>query len=92
MALAMGLGLNEEQSTCWGADWHDVNNDGELDLWVGCGPLPEHPKTRVCRIIYEISQPNSLFMNSNDTYLDMAPEWGIDSRGNIHNVPEVLQI
>jgi hypothetical protein len=79
MALAMGLGLNEEQSTCWGADWHDVNNDGELDLWVGCGPLPEHEDPSMPN---KESQPDSLFMKSNDTYLDMASEWGVDSKGN----------
>ena len=48
MALAMGLGLNEEQSTCWGADWHDVNNDGELISGWAVVRCP-NMKTRVCR-------------------------------------------
>ena len=79
VATSWGLGLQSDQSTCWGADWHDVNNDGHLDVWVGCGPLPVHEDDTTPNYP---DQPDSLFIWTEEGYVDVAKDWGVSGADN----------
>jgi hypothetical protein len=80
MAARYGLFATEERTTCWGIDWHDVNNDGHEDLWMGCGPLPIHGADSP--IPNPPNQPDALYLWENDTFVDVSSAWGIDSHTN----------
>jgi predicted nucleotidyltransferase len=62
-----------------GAAWGDYDSDGDLDLYVvnESGPITLNPE--------EMAQgpANALYRNNGDgTFTDVAPEAGVDSRGN----------
>ena len=76
---SFGFGATETRQTCWGTDWGDVNNDGHLDLWVGCGPLPINESDDLYNPDH---QPDALFLWTPKGYQDVATEWGIDRTSN----------
>ena len=80
MAVRYGLIPTEERYTCWAVDWHDVNNDGHEDLWTGCGPLPIHSIDSP--IPNPPNQPDALFLWTEDGFVDISEEWGLDRRSN----------
>ena len=63
-----------------GVDWYDVNNDGHEDLWVGCGPI-EHPDSNIFTDSPS-EQPDALFLWTEDGFVDVASDWGIDRTNN----------
>ena len=76
---SLGMTSTEERHTCWGIDWADVNLDGHLDLWIGCGPLALHEGDDFYN---PPNQPDALFLWTEEGYVDIASEWGIDRRSN----------
>jgi enediyne biosynthesis protein E4 len=68
--------LENAQKVGWGADFGDVDNDGDLDIPVAFGVLdsPEyHPPP---------DEPDALFIQDDSgNFTDMGAEWGIDDRG-----------
>lgn len=68
VTFAAGLGeVHYPSSTC---DWADVDNDGDLDLYVGNETSPK------------IQAPNQLFRNEGDgTFFDIAQRAGVQNLG-----------
>ncbi len=68
VTFAAGLGeVHFPTSTC---DWADVDNDGDLDLYVGNETSPK------------IEAPNQLFRNEGDgTFFDIAARAGVQNLG-----------
>jgi len=68
--------LENAQKVGWGADFGDMDNDGDLDIPVAFGVLdsPEyHPPP---------DEPDALFIQDDSgNFLDKAAEWGVDDRG-----------
>ena len=78
-ALSFGFEATEDRHTCWGIDWGDVNNDGQMDLWLGCGPLPLNGDPNFYN---PQSQPDALFVWTPEGYQEVASSWAIDSHSN----------
>jgi len=69
--------LENAQKVGWGADFGDMDNDGDLDIPVLFGLLdsPEyHPPP---------NEPDALFIqDASGNFSDLAAEWGVDDRGD----------
>ena len=77
--ISLGMEATEERYTCWGTDWGDINNDGHLDLWLGCGPLPINEDDSLYN---PDQQPDALFLWTPEGYRDVATQWGIHRKTN----------
>lgn len=68
--VAFAAGVGEPMLPSSQADWADIDNDGDLDLFVGNETTPE------------ITAPCQLFRNEgNGTFVDIAKEAGVDNVG-----------
>ena len=57
--VASGMGPSGVGATSWGAEWLDLENDGDLDLFVANGyTSPDYESTGIC-----VGQANHLFEN-----------------------------
>ena len=84
-AAASGMGVvRDDQMYGWGTELADFENDGDLDAWMGWGPLPG----------YHIDpdddaphQPDSFFLNRNGSFTWMTDSWELNddniTRGGI---------
>ena len=57
-----------------------MSNDGHEDLWVGCGPI-EHPDSNIFTDSPS-EQLSALFLWTEDGFVDVAPDWGVDRTNN----------
>ena len=68
--------LENAQKVGWGADFADMDNDGDLDISVAFGVLdsPEYSPPP--------NEPDALYLqDENGNFADRAAEWGIADRG-----------
>ncbi len=77
--LVRGLAVDAEAEarwSGWGTELADVDNDGDLDLYMGFGALsagvPESEDNPA-------EQPDALYLQGEDgTFTDVAADWGVD--------------
>ena len=79
-----------DQHVGWGVEIHDVDNDGELDIWVGYGQLDVldvQENLDLIGLYNPREQPDALFIQKDGVFVESAQEWGLDrttiSRGGI---------
>ena len=85
------IAQHEDQHVGWGVELHDVDNDGDLDLWVGYGQLDmseeEQESFDELGLYNPRYQPDALFLQDNGVFYDVGEAWGIHrstiSRGGI---------
>ncbi|MFM2161202.1 MAG: hypothetical protein RLZZ383_714, partial [Pseudomonadota bacterium] len=83
-SAARGLVPNRDvgQEVGWGADFGDIDNDGDLDLASVYGELSVEANNA-----NPASQPDALWVQGPDgTFADLAPSWGLDHGGRSRNV------
>jgi hypothetical protein len=73
--VASGLGPAGIGRTSWGAELFDLENDGDLDLFVANGyTSPDYESTGIC-----VGQPNHLFLNDGTgKFVDASAKAGPD--------------
>jgi hypothetical protein len=73
-----GLDIDSEARDSWsgwGTELADLDNDGDLDLYVSFGGLPDAPGGSM----NPMSQPDMLFLQeSSGTFTEVAADWGVD--------------
>ena len=74
-----------DQHIGWGVEFPDVDNDGDLDIWVGFGHLGLEDEIQVG---FEQEgyfdpryQPDSLYLQEDGQLVDVAEIWGINFDG-----------
>ncbi len=74
-----------DQHIGWGVEFPDVDNDGDLDIWVGFGHLGLEEEIQVGfeqEGYYDPRhQPDSLYLQENGQLIDVADIWGINLDG-----------
>ena len=70
-----GMLLESERYMTFGSVWVDFDNDGWLDLFDASGPLSDFPDEALD------AQADRLLHNQGGTFVDIAPELGLDARG-----------
>ena len=80
-----------EQHVGWGVELPDVDNDGDLDIWVGYGQLDLEAEEQ--EVFDEMGlynprhQPDALFIQDEGQLIDVADVWGINidtiTRGSV---------
>ena len=72
----------DDQYVGWGVELSDVDNDGDLDIWVGHGQLGLEPEAQEgfdeAGFFDPRYQPDSLFLQENGQLIDVADVWGIN--------------
>jgi enediyne biosynthesis protein E4 len=79
---AAAVGMNpqrEDQMYGWGAELADFENDGDLDAWMGWGPLPGF---HIDPDDDAPEQPDSFFLNKEGSFTWMTESWDL-ADGNI---------
>ena len=70
------------QTVAWGVELPDVDNDGDLDIWVGYGPIAlddeEEAAFSDMGFYNPRHQPDSLFLQEDGQLIDVADVWGIN--------------
>lgn len=70
------------QMVAWGTELPDVDNDGDLDIWIGYGPiaLDDEEEAGFSEIGFNNPryQPDALFLQENGQFVDVADSWGIN--------------
>jgi hypothetical protein len=82
-AAVRGLVPDSErgQRVGWGAELADLDNDGDLDGLVAYGAIEVDEEVEQGWDNPEV-QPDALFLQQPDgTFVDVAPEWGLDDGG-----------
>ena len=75
----MGLtSLLQEQHVGWGADFGDIDNDGDLDLLVGFGHLQQDFALQQAEQ-NPIDQPDVLLLNDGGVFVNAGEAWGLSS-------------
>jgi hypothetical protein len=76
--LVRGLDFDSEARdrwSGWGTELADLDNDGDLDLYVSFGGLSDAPGG----FMNPMSQPDMLFLQeSSGTFTEVAADWGVD--------------
>jgi enediyne biosynthesis protein E4 len=81
------LWMGEGQSMAWGANFADMDNDGDLDAAVAMGPLvmPDDIAEELLEVLglpTEHDQPDALFIQGEDgLFVDRAAAWGVADTG-----------
>ena len=70
-----GMLLGGERHMTFGSVWVDYDNDGWLDLFDASGPLSDSPDPELD------AQADRLLHNQGGTFVDIAPELGLDQLG-----------
>lgn len=71
-----------EQHVGWGVELPDVDNDGDLDIWVGYGQLDLEAEEQ--EVFDEMGlfnpryQPDALYIQDDGQLVDVADAWGIN--------------
>lgn len=73
--VAGAMLLESERHMTFGSVWVDYDNDGWLDLFDASGPLSDVPDQALD------AQADRLLHNQGGTFLNIAPELGLDARG-----------
>jgi hypothetical protein len=73
--VAGAMLLESERHMTFGSVWVDFDNDSWLDLFDASGPLSDFPDEALD------AQPDRLLHNQGGTFVDIAPELGLDARG-----------
>ena len=82
--ISRGLvAAHPDQKLGWGTEIVDVDNDGDLDVWIGFGqlnvPLEEQGSFDTVGLYNPRYQPDALYLqDENGSFFDVAEEWGID--------------
>ena len=70
------------QTVAWGVELPDVDNDSDLDIWVGYGPIAlddeEEAGFSEMGFYNPRYQPDSLFIQEDGQLVDVADVWGIN--------------
>lgn len=69
------MALEGERHMTFGSVWVDYDNDGWIDLFDASGPLSDVPDALLD------AQADRLLHNQGGTFVDIAPELGLDQRG-----------
>jgi len=82
---ARGLTFEDDQLMAWGADFSDLDNDGDLDLTMAFGPLlmPDDAAERIedgLGLSNPANQPDAIFLQQADGSF-AAADWGVGDRG-----------
>ncbi|MEC7984583.1 MAG: CRTAC1 family protein [Myxococcota bacterium] len=86
------IAQQEDQHVAWGTELIDVDNDGDLDAWIGFGQLniPTQQQDSFDNVgLYNPRyQPDALYLqDQNGSFEDVAESWGIDrntiTRGSV---------
>ena len=77
------LSEHPDQHIAWGVESVDVDNDGDLDIWMGFGQLDIPPEEQDnfdnVGLYNPRYQPDALYLQDEQgQFADVAPEWGID--------------
>jgi hypothetical protein len=67
---------DELQVSGWGTLMADMDNDADLDIWMGFGPVmnPDNMDVEI-----PMEQPDALWLQQPDgRFVDAGPEWGVD--------------
>lgn len=76
-AAARGLVFTKASHIeAWAAEMVDVDNDGDLDIPIIFGYLSGSPSDK-----YLFEQPDVLFLNTDDGFMDIAADISFDDRG-----------
>ena len=76
-ALSLNIGdLYSKQTISWGPLFGDFENDGDQDLWLAFGPIPNHLGVQE----NHPEQPDAWFVNDEGSFKQYTKEW--DFRDN----------
>ncbi|MEC7983622.1 MAG: CRTAC1 family protein, partial [Myxococcota bacterium] len=76
-AFSMGLGkLRENQVFSWGTSIADFENDGDLDIWLGYGPVLEESDSNPAH------QPDAFLLNEDGIFTDRGADWILRDNSN----------
>ena len=71
-----------DQHVGWGVELPDVDNDGDLDIWVGYGQLGLEAGAQEdfeeMGLLDPRYQPDSLFLQEDGRLIDVADVWGVN--------------
>ena len=72
--------MQEEQRFSWGTGLVDFDNDGDLDAWLGYGPLPGFEEITLDDEILDDMpvQPDAFFLNTDGMFVDKVNRWGLN--------------
>ena len=72
-----GLGPPSLPKTAFGVGWFDIENDGDLDVFVANGAVKVIKSLALAGDPFPLHQPNQLFENRGDgTYVDISDDLG----------------
>ncbi len=66
----------------WGTELVDLDNDGDLDLHMGFGGLPDAPGGDM----NPWEQPDALYLQEGGQFTEVSSEWGVDLTGSTRAV------
>jgi hypothetical protein len=71
--------MQDSQRFSWGTALVDFENDGDLDAWLGYGPLPGFEEINLDDEILDDmpTQPDAFFLNTDGSFVDKGTRWGL---------------
>ena len=72
--------MRDNQRFSWGTALVDFENDGDLDAWLGYGPLPGFEEISEDDEILDDApvQPDAFFLNTGDGFVDKGGRWELN--------------